>query len=181
MTQEQMEEVKKILDSVFAEGVNRMRPWSAGTEFPAVDFDDYVLKISQLFTPKPDESRLLSDEEQGRLLSEEDFSSVMEVIIDAIRAYSKMPSYWGYPPNTVKMTRGILEALKSTVTKQDAKTASIKDAECQARVEGIFEEIDKHSVAGTHAAVVASYDKNNTVFKERGWYSNLKKQEATND
>jgi hypothetical protein len=41
--------LKGILEHVFAQGVGRMRNYPAGTEFPAVDFDEYIEQINQLF------------------------------------------------------------------------------------------------------------------------------------
>ncbi len=68
----------------------------------------------ELFEPKPDESRLLTDEEVIRLgfkVCGKDFSRI---------DFCELPEF---------------------LLAQDAKTASIKDAECQARVERIFKEI----------------------------------------
>jgi len=76
-------------------------------------------QICQLFEPKPNEDRLLTepDEVQVKLSTDDLEPDELDV------AYRR-----GYEEGTIN---------------QDIKTASIKDAECQARVERMLEEKEK--------------------------------------
>jgi len=75
------------------------------------------------------------------------------------------------------LLQGIIDgALKD----QDAQTASIKDAECQARVERIFEEIEEHCQTfdkDGNPIIYLNYKRADGNRKEINWWQALKKRE----
>lgn len=160
MNKEQIKEVKELW----------LNPQNQ-TVFKKKDFVDvrFPFKIhnrittifcnSQLFEPKPDENRLLTDEE--------------------IKEIEKVPPEdYGAPPNWW------LRANKRVAKAQDAKTTSIKDAECQKRVERIFEEIDNiNAYIGSYEATInskraISLRGSGLYFDIDGFMKALKKQEG---
>jgi len=114
-----------------------------------------------MYHGKPDESRLLTDEELKKNLK-----GILE-------------DYWGcdYPVSVKQVFASILTLVKD----HDARTASIKDADCQQRVERIFRDLEfmfllkNHNHKKGEVKIVAcarcSYDE----FKRQA----LKKQELS--
>ena len=57
---DKIEEVKKIIEGVFSEGINRMRSHPAGTIFPEYSLLEIAEQICQLFEPKPNQTYTLN-------------------------------------------------------------------------------------------------------------------------
>lgn len=150
-----IEEVQKILDdNLLIEGADY------------TDVDKAAKQICQLFEPKPDESRLLTDEEIDALDAE--FTS------DQLGSHAhenKLVATQDAKTAPIEYKRGYDDACK------------VKDAECQARVERIFREIEKILFVeyGTIGGLKALWFKESLEFQPIELYNlwqALKKQEG---
>ncbi len=118
-----IEEVKKILDK---QRCLTHIVWTGNGHAPIYDVsnEELVQQVCQLFEPKPDEGRLVTDED-----------------IKLIAEGGDVPQKY-------------IGCLKWAVKIQDAKTASIIRAECQERVKGIVGFIEQYKEPHEHMGVV---------------------------
>jgi len=116
--------------------------------------------------PKPDESRLLTDDDFIQLFTEE-------------QRTQGVPDKYNFP----EAIAGNACYHRVLAKAQDAKTASIKDAECQRRVERIFEEIEEHDFSyDRYGNPLMNLDFRTSDGRQyvAPWWQALKKREAKN-
>ncbi len=121
MTQNKIGEVKKILWGYFED------------ELTETSLQDIATEICQLFEPKLDDPDRLEEFAPGAI---EKIMEMVGVKPDESRLLTSEEIM------AITHCLGISKNYEDIAKAQDAKTASIKDAECQQRVERIFNKIE---------------------------------------
>ena len=121
-----------------------------------IPFEDFWAdRICRLFEPKPDGSKLLIDGE---------IKKIMESCI-----YYHAEQFG---------SSGAIQVMDFDIGTATDQICQLFDTECQARVEGIFEDIEQHKPESPFYASESDWGSDMTIFKLHGWYQALKKREG---